>query len=74
MNELNLYVVTIIDISGTVYSFMLVSTDEYVSKDVRLLVQDNGIREILTIKTELVRQAVRPLTNETFNLVIKKEY
>ena len=74
MDELNLYVVTIIDISGTVYSFMLVSTDEYVSKDVRLLVQDNGIREILTIKTELVRQAVRPLTNETFNLVIEKEY
>ena len=74
MNELNLYVVTIIDISGTVYSFMLVSTDEYVSKDVRLLVQDNGIRKILTIKTELVRQAVRPLTNETFNLVIEKEY
>lgn len=74
MDELNLYVVTIIDISGTVYSFMLVSTDEYVSRDVRLLVQDNGIREILTIKTELVRQAVRPLTNETFNLVIEKEY
>lgn len=74
MDELNLYVVTIIDISGTVYSFILVSTDEYVSKDVRLLVQDNGIREISTIKTELVRQAVRPLTNETFNLVIEKEY
>lgn len=71
--ELDLYVVTIIDISDSIYNFVVASTDEYISRDVKYLAKDNAISEVAVIKTSKVHRAVRPLTNESFKLIIEKE-
>lgn len=71
--ELDLYVVTIIDISDSIYNFVVASTDEYISKDIKYLAKDNAISEVAVIKTSKVHRVVRPLTNESFKLIIEKE-